>query len=528
MNEEPESRAELILGSAESLRIFILMSGSLTYGAAGLANSVISRATILSNAGYQVSILVDVWQRDINSHVARLRDSGRLSRNVDVRNIHGDLRNGASAPDGFELCERVTPRVSAYIGDLEPREDSEDPCVVRFYSSGRYRYFGYRRNGDSIDFLDELVDGKRKRRLFFSPEGLLAKTVEYSSGDAVLEEYFTANGLVYLRKDLRKNSGISRIKLLNTEGRYLSLRDDSHLLEHWFRTLVDVRATDVVISEYAFRFDALERVKSVSGTPVVYTLHSSHLASPFEVHSPIKSELSHTFSNAEKMSALVVLTPQQKLDIQKRIPHLTNVYAIPHAAPSNHHPNVQTPGCREPGLVVLVGRLSEFKGQRLAIQQFESVLNRVENARLEIWGRGPDERVLTDLVHELGLEDRIQMCGFTYDPASVYRRAEVALFPSQHEGQCLGVMEAMQEGAVPVCFDFKYGARMLVEDMVSGIITQRDDMADMLDSVVVLLQNSKFLTSLSLKAIDKVSEFSAERLVRDWGQLFSRVQKADG
>ena len=81
-------------------RVFILLSGALTYGAAGLANSVISRVSILSQAGYSVSLLVDVWQRDLGMHVKRLKENGRLGDQVEVRNIYDDLQNHLCPVEG--------------------------------------------------------------------------------------------------------------------------------------------------------------------------------------------------------------------------------------------------------------------------------------------------------------------------------------------------------------------------------------------------------------------------------------------
>lgn len=349
-----------------------------------------------------------------------------------------------------------------------------------------------------------------------------AKVVEYNRGDQVREEYFNGNGLVYLKRVLGDNiSAVNDVNLMGSTGSYIRLSGDGDLLRYWLLECFDLKRTDVIISEYAFRMEPLEQVKAVTGVPVVYTLHNSHLAAPFDIHSPVKPELEQTFVNAHKMSALVVLTPQQRLDIQKRWPLIDNLHVIPHAGPALEQHDSEASDYREPGLVVLVGRLSDIKGQKRVVEQFESVIERVEHARLEIWGRGPDEAALEALIADRGLGDRVRVCGFTLDPRSVYRRAEVALFPSKHEGQPLSLMEAMQEGSVPVCFDFKYGARLMVDDMVNGVIVERGDMQDLLDSAVVLLQNPDLTASMSLRAIEKISEFSPERLVRDWSELFA-------
>lgn len=500
-------------------RVHILMSGALTHGAAGLANSVISRATVLSEGGWEVIILVDVWQPDLKLHVQALVTSRRLSDRVIVRNLYTDLSALSTASGRLEGDSFRSPTLTDYIGGLDQRLDQSDEKIVRYFAENEYKYFGYRRDGGAVSFIDELLDGVRVRRLFFEPAGALIRATIFQGGQVIRDEFFDADGSLYYDIIYDASGSVANRRIKVGVHEYRNLRDGESLLTFWLSSCFEWGQRDVVISEYAFRFDDLEKIKRLSGMTIIYTLHNSHLASPHGSDAPLKPELKATFENAPKMDALVVLTPHQKFDIKKRYPDIENVFVVPHATPRQAWQGTASKRQREDGLIVLVGRLSPIKGQVRVVKEFARVLERCPTARLEIWGRGESEADIAETIDALDLGDSVSLRGFSSEPTQIYQRAEVALFPSLHEGQPLALMEAMQEGCVPVCFDFKYGARMMIDDLIDGVIVERGDVVDLLDSAVGLLEDRGRLFQVSEKAKEKASNFNPSRLREDWETL---------
>ncbi|QPR39221.1 glycosyltransferase [Brevibacterium casei] len=503
--------------------VFMLLSGPLTHGAAGLANSFIERASSLSEAGWTVTILVDVWQVDLKWHVEALVDSGRLHPKVAVRNLYFDLAAQAGLPDGYMESQFSSPLLSDYIGRLDARYDDSNGQVVRYYDKHLYRYFGYVDERSTPLFLDELIDKKRVKRLYFSPGGRLIRGTGYRNESPVWDEFYNESGVVYCRIRYGSDEKVATVTVREGRSRYRNLNRDESLLGFWLSSCFEIGTEDFVICEYAFKFSDLQEFARKSGVPTIYTLHSSHLGPPHGAGAPIKPELGPTFHNAEDMDAIVVLTPQQRFDIRKRFPELQNVHTIPHAAPQPLKVSRTPVAARETGLVVVVGRLDQVKGQRLVIEKFSRLLERHPGARLELWGRGNDEGNIRRLISEQSLSDSVSLKGFTNDTSTVFERAEIALFPSSFEGQSLTLMEAMRAGCVPVCFDFKYGARMLVDDLENGIIVERGDVVDMIDSACVLLDDPTSLASMSKASRVKMAMFSKDRLVRDWENLFFQL-----
>jgi glycosyltransferase involved in cell wall biosynthesis len=91
-----------------------------------------------------------------------------------------------------------------------------------------------------------------------------------------------------------------------------------------------------------------------------------------------------------------------------------------------------------------VGRLSQEKGPEVAIR----ALAALPGWRLVVAGDGAERGALESLTATLGVADRVEWLGVT-DPATVYPRISVLIFPSKSEGFGLSAAEAMAHG-VPV------------------------------------------------------------------------------
>ena len=455
--------------------VYMLLGGPLTYGAAGLANSVISRANAMANVGWDVTILVDVWQPDVREQVSKLKDVGHLENAVEVRNIFEDLAQ-LSIP---RKPVHRSPSIQDFIGGMSAIPDPDRSRVVRYYRGGEYCYFAWMTISGKIQFLDELIDGQRSRRLFFAEVGALTRTTFFDADNAPLfDEYYSLYGEMYWRESHARSGAGAASLVLNKDGQYTEHWDADSVLTMWLENCIGLGSGDYLISEYAFKMDALEEVKEDTGAWVIYTLHNCHFAFPHRYGSSIKPELRPALERIPDMDALVVLTPQQKFDIEKDFKTSSNVHVVSHAVPRRKQIECQSIPPRDPNLIVSVGRLAASKGHDRLIRSFGSVLDRHPEAVLEIWGRGEIEAELRDLISSLGLDAHVKLCGFATDPTFIYQRASIALFPSRMEGQPLVLMESMDQGCVPVCFDFKYGARMLVKDLMNGVLVDADDIGD--------------------------------------------------
>lgn len=153
----------------------------------------------------------------------------------------------------------------------------------------------------------------------------------------------------------------------------------------------------------------------------------------------------------------------------------------------------------------MVARLEcAVKGQAIVIQALSSSVWKKRNWVLRIYGRGPDEAYLRDLIHFLGLEDKVFLCGFSNDIRSVWAENHLLIMGSSGEGKPLALTEAMLCGRPSVVTDVGGNAE-LVEDGVSGYVAESATVASLSKALERAWQQRELWPEIGQKAHQRVS-----------------------
>ncbi|MFM0208803.1 glycosyltransferase family 4 protein [Paraburkholderia sediminicola] len=102
--------------------------------------------------------------------------------------------------------------------------------------------------------------------------------------------------------------------------------------------------------------------------------------------------------------------------------------------------------------IVQLGRYIEGKRQVDTIRAFERVVQSEPEASLLLCGvveEIPYHEAVLSLVHQLGLDSRVTVCGPRSDVAAILRSSRVFAMPSRFEAQSIGFLEALASG-IPV------------------------------------------------------------------------------
>ena len=80
--------------------------------------------------------------------------------------------------------------------------------------------------------------------------------------------------------------------------------------------------------------------------------------------------------------------------------------------------------------IVVVGRLSGEKGQRLALEALQIAnANRIQPLHMDIVGDGPDRAELEQLASQLGISERVKFHGFMPNPYPLIRESQLLCIP---------------------------------------------------------------------------------------------------
>lgn len=111
-----------------------------------------------------------------------------------------------------------------------------------------------------------------------------------------------------------------------------------------------------------------------------------------------------------------------------------------------------------------VGRLVPYKGADMAIEAMEE-LARAGKMTFDIYGSGPEEAYLKQLVQDKGLQGKVTVHGFVPNTELQGKlvKADLLVFPSVREFGGGVVLEAMALGVVPVIADYAGPAELVTE-----------------------------------------------------------------
>ncbi|MCD6022774.1 MAG: putative glycosyl transferase [Actinomycetia bacterium] len=175
-------------------------------------------------------------------------------------------------------------------------------------------------------------------------------------------------------------------------------------------------------------------------------------------------------------------------------------------------------------LIVCVGRLSEQKGQDVAIRALALLADRTARLRLVGDESGHGERARLDaLAASLGVSDRIEWRGGVDTTAPEYRAADVVVAPSRWDGLSLALLEGMACGAAIVASEVN-GSECLGE---AGRIVPPDDPGSLAEAVADLLGSPPERARLGRAARERSRSFdlatTMERNLDLWSGLADRA-----
>ncbi|MDR2408288.1 MAG: glycosyltransferase [Bacteroidales bacterium] len=111
------------------------------------------------------------------------------------------------------------------------------------------------------------------------------------------------------------------------------------------------------------------------------------------------------------------------------------------------------------------------------------------------------------------------------NPIEYYRRASIFLMTSLFEGWAMTLIEAQQNGCVPVVMDSFQSLPEIIQGGINGLIVPNNDIPAFAEATEKLIANDELRLKLAYKGIETCKKFSVDNIAKQWEVLFSELKK---
>ncbi|MEU2201452.1 glycosyltransferase [Isoptericola sp. NPDC019482] len=372
----------------------------------------------------------------------------------------------------------------------------------------------------SLAHSDKFRDGVRRVHSNYDRQWRLRVETAYAAdGDTISNRaYRTARGRLFLDVGYEKGRP-ARHRVHGSDGITTDFPTEFAFRAAWIQYLHREAVRPVFVSEDR-RLDGLV-VQNPHSSDItsVCAIHSTHLAAPYQDVHALATYNDSALRRAEKFDAVVVLTDRQRADIEEHYGELPNMTVVPHpvSAPWRY----RLPRRRRN--IAVVTRLVPVKRVQDTIDAFGTIAAAYPGVNLEVWGSGEDLERLKTHAASAGLAERVEFKGYTAKPLDVYSRALFSVSSSLTEGMGLSTCESLSVGTPVASYDYRYGARDLIQDGVNGYLAEDGDVEGLGQAMARLLSSPAKLRRMSRASRAILRSHSRRNYRRAWENLLDGI-----
>ena len=173
--------------------------------------------------------------------------------------------------------------------------------------------------------------------------------------------------------------------------------------------------------------------------------------------------------------------------------------------------------------IVSVGRFTDQKNFPILINVFSKFHQDHPEYELYIYGKGPKEDELKQIVKDKDIKSSVHFPGFVDDIVDEIKDAEIYVSTSNYEGISNSMLEAMAMGLAVICTDCPVGgARMMIQDGINGCLIPVGDEEALLEQITKIVMKPKLRNKLGRKALDVRDGFSIDVIAKCWINMISK------
>jgi len=379
-------------------------------------------------------------------------------------------------------------------------------------------------------------DGKREKDITYDDWGYVSYVREFSKQNEAFfgEKYFTTDGNLcieafYKNTKDAKEGELEKLVVYDEKGSIIrECADSSELAALCLEQIIKGDKFYMLVVEDGLMVKAAALVDAgIKNAAKCEVVHSIFLNDAYDPASGPQPFFEYLCENQSMFDAIVLLTEAAKKDFVDIYKNPDNTFVIPNAYP--YEIKQSDFDERDHLKAVIVSRLDRLKYIDLSIDIFALVAKEMPEAKLEIYGRGPDEERLRKHIKKKGLENNVFLMGYTENPLALYSKSALFMTTSAIEGHPLTLIESICSGCPAFAFDIKYGPSEIIENGRTGFLIPRLDIKMYAKKMTALFKDKNMQKTMSENCYASAHRFSAKNYLNTWYKmtetLYSRWEK---
>lgn len=189
-----------------------------------------------------------------------------------------------------------------------------------------------------------------------------------------------------------------------------------------------------------------------------------------------------------RSNAIVVQTEEQSLYFPESLRRKSIVIRNPISGDFLKEQKVY--GNRSVEKFISVARINTQKNYPMMARAFAEATKDRPDCKLDIYGAGTAQATqeLQALIDQLGMGERIQLCGWKRNVSELFADYDAFLMSSNYEGMPNALAEAMASGLVCLSTDCKTGPKDMIDSGENGFLAATGDTASFADGIQTILR----------------------------------------
>lgn len=279
---------------------------------------------------------------------------------------------------------------------------------------------------------------------------------------------------------------------------------------------------------------AAKTLKQSYKIPLVATIHATEAGRNSGIHDEVQRYINDTeWLLTYEATDVIVNSNYMKNELQRLfgLPY-DKISVIPNGVNLNLYSGVERDynfrrmyAMDNEKIILYLGRLVYEKGIQNLISAMPKILDKYNDAKLIVAGKGGMIDELRNQVNYMGIQNKVYFTGYL-DSESVkkmYKCADVAVFPSTYEPFGIVALESMLSGTPTVVSDVG-GLNEIIDHGVDGMKSYAGNPNSIADSVLALLYDQNLCNNISKNAKAKVkNNYNWNKIAQDTHYVYERA-----